>query len=148
NTTTPSGPLDETRRNLEAYERQLQVLLVSLTRSSTTGGGPPPAVSSTGGTASGGAPSAGAATAQGGPAAGGLFGGQLQSSATPRVAATMLGNRSLILPKGTGFTCALKTKVVSAASGFVSCLVQRNVYGDDGRVLLIERGSQVDGEYR
>ena len=148
NTTTPSGPLDETRRNLEAYERQLQVLLVSLTRSSTTGGGPPPAVSSTGGTASGGAPSAGAATAQGGPAAGGLFGGQLQSSATPRVAATMLGNRSLILPKGTAFTCALKTKVVSAASGFVSCLVQRNVYGDDGRVLLIERGSQVDGEYR
>jgi type IV secretion system protein VirB10 len=42
----------------------------------------------------------------------------------------------------------LKTKVVSAASGFVSCLVQRNVFGDDGRVLLVERGSQVDGEYR
>jgi type IV secretion system protein VirB10 len=26
--------------------------------------------------------------------------------------------------------------------------VQRNVYGDDGRVLLIERGSHIDGEYR
>ena len=60
----------------------------------------------------------------------------------------MLHNRSLTLPKGTAFTCALKTKVVSAASGLVGCQVQRNVYGDDGRVLLIERGSHMDGEYR
>ena len=60
----------------------------------------------------------------------------------------MLGNRSLILPKGTTFTCALETKVVSAASGLVSCLVQRNVFGSDGRILLVERGSKVDGEYR
>ena len=42
----------------------------------------------------------------GGPAAGGgLFGGQLQGSSTPKVAASMLGNRSLTLPKGTAFTC-------------------------------------------
>ena len=60
----------------------------------------------------------------------------------------MLGDRSLVLPKGTAFTCALKTKVVSAASGFVGCQVQRDVFSDDGRVLLIERGSHMDGEYR
>ena len=60
----------------------------------------------------------------------------------------MLGNRSLTLPKGTAFTCALKTKVISAASGFVGCQVLRNVFSDDGRVLLIERGSHMDGEYR
>ena len=60
----------------------------------------------------------------------------------------MLGNRSLTLPKGTAFTCALKTKVISAASGLVGCQVQRNVFSDDGRVLLIERGSHLDGEYR
>ena len=60
----------------------------------------------------------------------------------------MLGDRSLILAKGTAFTCALTTKVVSAASGLVGCEVQRNVYSDDGRVLLIERGSHMDGEYR
>jgi type IV secretion system protein VirB10 len=84
-----------------------------------------------------------------GPAAGGgLFGGQLQGSATPKVAASMLGNRSLTLPKGTAFTCALKTKVISAVSGLVGCQVQRNVFSDDGRVLLIERGSHLDGEYR
>jgi type IV secretion system protein VirB10 len=60
----------------------------------------------------------------------------------------MIANRSLTLPKGTAFTCALKTRLVSAASGFVSCQVLRNVYSDDGRVLLIERGSHLDGEYR
>ena len=60
----------------------------------------------------------------------------------------MLGNRSLTLPKGTAFTCALKTRLVNAASGFVSCQVLRNVFSEDGRVLLIERGSHLDGEYR
>ena len=60
----------------------------------------------------------------------------------------MLGSRSLTLPKGTAFTCALKTSVISAASGFVGCQVQRNVFSDNGRVLLIERGSHMDGEYR
>lgn len=82
------------------------------------------------------------------PAGGGLFGGQLVGSSTPKVAASMLGNRSLTLPKGTAFTCALKTKVISATSGFVGCQVQRHVFSDDGRVLLIERGSHLDGEYR
>src|SRR5207344_2775773 len=80
------------------------------------------------------------------PVSGGLFGGQLPSSVTPRVTAGVIGNRSLTLPKGTAFTCALKTRLVSAASGFVSCQVLRNVFSEDGRVLLIERGSHMDGE--
>ena len=62
--------------------------------------------------------------------------------------ATTLGDRSLTLPKGTAFTCALKTRVISATSGLVGCQVQRDVYSDNGRVLLIERGSHLDGEYR
>jgi NADPH:quinone reductase-like Zn-dependent oxidoreductase len=33
-------------------------------------------------------------------------------------------------------------------SGLVGCQVLRNVFSDDGRVLLIERGSHMDGEYR
>jgi type IV secretion system protein VirB10 len=64
------------------------------------------------------------------------------------VKATTLGDRSLTLPKGTAFTCALKTRVISATSGLVGCQVQRDVYSDNGRVLLIERGSHLDGEYR
>ena len=128
-------PVATSTRNLQDYERQLQGLLDSLTKPASPSNAPaagqgfsptstPPAPSTD------------------------LFGGQLQGSATPRVSATMLGDRSLILPKGTAFTCALKTKVISAVSGFVGCQVQRHVYSDDGKVLLIERGSHMDGEYR
>ena len=81
---------------------------------------------SPGGTLTGGSPTSG----------GNPFGGRLQGSDTPRVAASMLGDRNLTLPKGTAFTCALKTKVISATSGLVACQVQRNVYSDDSRVLL------------
>jgi len=132
----PDTPLDGTRRNLETYQRQLQGVLDSLTK----GGGAAGLTPASPGIAS-------AVTASAAPVSG-LFGGELQKSATPRVAAGLLGDRSLILPKGTAFTCALKTKLISAASGFVSCQVQRNVFSDDGRVLLVERGSHMDGEYR
>ena len=138
-------PLDGTRRNLEAYQRQLQGLLESMTKSADPASGQPGA-STLASLASLGPPGAGAINAAA--PGNGLFGGQLQGSATPHATAGVLGNRSLTLPKGTAFTCALKTKLVSAASGFVSCQVQRNVFSDDGRVLLIERGSHMDGEYR
>ena len=74
--------------------------------------------------------------------------GSMERSATPTVAAGLLGNRSLTLPKGVLFTCSLKTRVISATSGFVACQVQRNVFSDDGKVVLAERGSHLDGEYR
>jgi type IV secretion system protein VirB10 len=77
-----------------------------------------------------------------------LLSAQWPASATPKATATMLGHRSLTLPKGSSFTCALKSRIVTASAGLVGCLVQRNVYSDDGRVLLIERGSHLDGEYR
>jgi len=138
-------PLEATRRNLEAYQRQLQGLLDTMTR--TAAGDSAPSTEPT--PTPMGMPSFGGLSASPGmPSPGSLFGGQLQGSATPRVAAAMLGNRSLTLSKGTSFNCALKTRVVSATSGFVGCQVQRNVYSDDGRVLLVERGSHMDGEYR
>jgi type IV secretion system protein VirB10 len=142
----PDDPLAGTKRNLEGYQRQLQGLLDTLTKSSELALGAPDSPSP---------PNHPGQTVQGHTSSTpntGLFGGQLQASATPRVAAAMLAStpnqRSLTLPKGTAFTCALKTRIISAASGLVSCQVQRNVYGDDGRVLLIERGSHMDGEYR
>ena len=142
-----NDPIANTARNLQGYQRQLQGLMETLARTTAAATGQVPAgallgAPPIGGTALGAAPIGAAAPGTG------LFGGQLQGSATPRVAASMLGNRSLTLPKGTAFTCALKTKVISAVSGLVGCQVQRNVFSDDGRVLLIERGSHLDGEYR
>jgi type IV secretion system protein VirB10 len=149
-TDSQEEPLEGTRRNLDGYQRQLQGLLDTLTKSTAlaTNGSISATQRSTAGLPVLGGLQSAITGSVGGNAPGGLFGGQLQGSATPRVAAGQLANRSLTLAKGTAFTCALKTRVVSATSGFVSCQVQRNVYGDDGRVLLIERGSHVDGEYR
>ncbi|MCX2864943.1 type IV secretion system protein VirB10 [Paucibacter sp. PLA-PC-4] len=134
-TDSPADALSDTSRNLKRYQQQLQGLLDNLTRTTElaqgAGAGGLPAV-----------PSAGA------PASTGLFGGQLLGSATPKAMARQLGHTSLILPKGSAFTCALKSRVVTASSGMVGCMVQRHVYSDDGRVLLIERGSHLDGEYR
>lgn len=134
-------PLNATSRNLQTYQRQLQGLLENLNRTAdlARSASALPAMAPTG---------MPAPNAYGSPSHAGLLGGQLLGSSTPKVAASMIGNRSLTLPKGTAFTCALKTRVVTASSGMVGCLVQRNVYGDDGRVLLIERGSHLDGEYR
>ena len=146
-TPDPNDPIAATSRNLQGYQRQLQGMLESLTKTAALATGQAtgtmPSGALLGGPTMAGTPTVGAPAA-----GGGLFGGQLQGSATPKVAASMLGNRSLTLPKGTAFTCALKTQVISATSGLVGCQVQRNVFSDDGRVLLIERGSHMDGEYR
>ncbi|MEO6280200.1 type IV secretion system protein VirB10 [Roseateles sp.] len=143
----PNDPIAATSRNLQGYQRQLQAMLDNLTKTAALANGQTTGAMPSGALL-GGPPIAGTAPTGGPPAGSGLFGGQLQGSATPKVTASMLGNRSLTLPKGTAFTCALKTKVISAASGLVGCQVQRNVFSDDGRVMLIERGSHLDGEYR
>jgi len=152
----PNDPMAATTRNLQEYQVQLQGLLETLTRSASLAGdtasgapmGGPPVGGLGGTTLSALIPTVpGVGTLPGAPG-GALFGGQLASSQIPRATAGLLGQRSLTLPKGTAFTCALKTKVISATSGLVGCQVQRNVYSDDGRVLLIERGSHLDGEYR
>ncbi|MFG6432072.1 type IV secretion system protein VirB10 [Roseateles sp. LYH14W] len=144
--TDSTDPITATSRNLQAYQRQLQGLLDNLTKTaefSTQGSSaadPPSAML--------GLPMGRGAVDAGHPPPPGLFGGQLLGTSAPKVHAGMLGTRSLILPKGTAFTCALKTRIISAASGLVGCQVLRNLYSEDGRVLLIERGSHLDGEYR
>jgi type IV secretion system protein VirB10 len=139
-TQSSSDPAASTSKQLQDYQRRLQGLLDNLTQGNALPAG---LVGST--TESTPSPDIGSSLRS---AAAGLFGGELQGSVTPSVKATTLGDRSLTLPKGTAFTCALKTRVISATSGLVGCQVQRDVYSDNGRVLLIERGSHLDGEYR
>ncbi|MGF6304021.1 type IV secretion system protein VirB10 [Paraburkholderia sp. WC7.3g] len=72
----------------------------------------------------------------------------LTPTATPRVRADMLGNRSLILAQGAKIDCAGDTAFDSTEAGLSTCTVTKNVYSDDGRVVLIERGSQINSQYR
>ncbi len=75
------------------------------------------------------------------------LGNHLTPSATPKAQATLLGNRSLILPKGRTIDCALTVRVVSGVPGLATCTLNNDVYSDNGRVVLLERGSEAVGEY-
>lgn len=59
-----------------------------------------------------------------------------------------LGNRNFIVAMGTSIPCALETALSSDQPGFTSCVITRDVLSDNGRVVLMEKGTQVVGEYR
>lgn len=136
----------DTSRSLQDAQRQTHQLLDTLIRRSEAPNGSAGAASLSSEGQEGPAGRAGNSATQAG--TGALLGGQMPKSSTPRTEATRLVPRSLVLPKGSSFTCALKTRIVSATAGLVGCQVQRNLYSEDGRVLLVERGSHLDGEYR
>lgn len=72
---------------------------------------------------------------------------QLVPTSTGRSTAGWLGNRDFVLPKGTLIDCILNTALVSTVSGMTTCVIDRDVYSDNGRVVLIEKGALVTGEY-
>ncbi|QTC88428.1 type IV secretion system protein VirB10 [Brevundimonas pondensis] len=59
-----------------------------------------------------------------------------------------LPDRNLLIVAGTSLPCVLQTAIDSSTPGYVSCLVSRDVYSDNGAVVLMERGTRVLGEYR
>ncbi|WP_162148399.1 type IV secretion system protein VirB10 [Asticcacaulis sp. YBE204] len=65
-----------------------------------------------------------------------------------KVKAARLGDRNMILPKGRTIECGLSVRLVSDLAGQASCVLTQNVYSDNGRVVLLERGSEAVGEYR
>jgi type IV secretion system protein VirB10 len=79
-------------------------------------------------------------------------GGTLTQALTPtvtaRVQAGTLGDRSLVLAQGAKIDCAGDTAFDSTEAGISTCTVTKNVYSDDGRVVLIERGAQINSQYR
>ena len=77
----------------------------------------------------------------------GAVGGLLTPTVTTKTTAAMIGNRDMIVAKGTHIDCALTTKIINEVSGFASCQLPNNVYSDNGKVLLMGRGSEVMGEY-
>lgn len=80
--------------------------------------------------------------------AGGALAQALTPTVTPRVQAGTLGNRSLVLAQGAKIDCVGDTAFDSTQAGISTCTVTKNVYSDDGCVVLIERGSQINSEYR
>lgn len=59
-----------------------------------------------------------------------------------------MGNRDYMLDKGSFIECVLITRFNSQLAGMLTCETTRNIYSSSGRVILINRGSRVTGQYQ
>lgn len=75
------------------------------------------------------------------------FSDQLGHSAIQTVRATSVGDRNLLLSAGTVIPCTLQTAINSTQAGFVSCVINQDVYSENGRVVLLDKGTKVLGQY-
>ncbi|KKX32968.1 type IV secretion system protein VirB10 [Rhizobium sp. LC145] len=76
------------------------------------------------------------------------FNGLMRPTKLEGSRAGTLGNRNFIIAMGTSIPCVLETAMASDQPGFTSCVINRDILSDNGRVVLMEKGTQVVGEYR
>ena len=71
-----------------------------------------------------------------------------QASVIGQAQARALPDRNFLITAGSFIPCVLQTAMDSSQPGYVSCIVPRNVYSDNGRVVLMEKGTKIVGEYQ
>ncbi|MGL4928259.1 MAG: TrbI/VirB10 family protein [Plesiomonas shigelloides] len=61
---------------------------------------------------------------------------------------SVIKNRKWLLSAGTSLSCVLKTKIVTAYPGVTMCQLTKDVYSDNGEMLLARAGSMLIGEQK
>lgn len=105
---------------------------------------PSAAVAAQLGTAVAGVGLPGASTPQGGTNA---LASALSATITPGTSATVNRNPSMTLAKGTLPDCTLLTAILTDQPGFLKCILSAPVMSMDGKVVLMEAGTTMEGEY-
>lgn len=72
----------------------------------------------------------------------------LVATATPKASAKLLGDRNYLLTKGTFIDAVLESAMDSSVPGMVAATVASDVFSANGRVVLLERGTKLTGEYK
>lgn len=72
----------------------------------------------------------------------------LTATRTTEVSASLLPDPDMTLTEGMFLDCILQTALSSEVPGMTSCVLARNVYSTNGKVLLLERGSRLVGQYQ
>ena len=60
----------------------------------------------------------------------------------------MIGDRNYLVTAGAILPCTLQTAMDSTVPGYTTCIIPRDIYSDNGRVVLLEKGTRVFGEYQ
>lgn len=76
------------------------------------------------------------------------WGGLLRPTPTAAVQAQVLPTQRFLLPKGAFIDCTLETAIDSTLPGMTTCVTATDTFGADGKVVLLERGTQLVGETR
>jgi len=90
--------------------------------------------------------------AAGGAPAGVLRGGSdtlaglLRAPASAAVQAHVLPTQRWLLPKGAFIDCTLETAIDSTLPGLTTCVTATDIFGADGSVVLLDRGTKLIGE--
>lgn len=71
-----------------------------------------------------------------------------QGSTIVKARARMIGDRNYLVLAGASLPCVLLTALDSSTPGYVTCVIPRDIYSDNGRIVLMEKGTKVVGEYR
>jgi type IV secretion system protein VirB10 len=72
----------------------------------------------------------------------------LHATETAAVQAQRLPTQRWLLPKGAFLDCTLETALDSTLPGMATCITASDVFGVDGREVLLERGTKLIGETR
>jgi len=76
------------------------------------------------------------------------LGANLEPTQVAGARASLIADRNMFITKGTFLDCALETAISSDVPGMTSCRLTRDVYSTSGKVLLLERGSRITGQYQ
>lgn len=72
---------------------------------------------------------------------------KLKATQLQGASASLIKHRSFMVTKGAFLNCALETAISSDVAGMTSCRLTRDVYSNNGKVVLMEAGSRIVGEY-
>lgn len=62
--------------------------------------------------------------------------------------ASLIPDRNFFITKGTSINCVLETAMSSDVAGMTSCRIAQDVYSTSGKIVLLERGTKIIGQYK
>ncbi|MBM7073966.1 type IV secretion system protein VirB10 [Shewanella sp. 202IG2-18] len=73
---------------------------------------------------------------------------QLQATKVKGSVASRIVDTNLFITKGAFLDCILETAISSDVPGMTRCQLSRDIYSTNGKVLLLEKGSHIVGQYQ